>query len=88
VTVTTHIDRSFGPLKSAPPAPPNRLTPLRHTHPYIDRPIDGSIDPTNRMDGCVPMAYPKFAVAKAMTCISLCMSSRRFRDKYTAAKVV
>ena len=40
-----------------------------------------------RMDGCQPMAYPKFAAAKAHTCVSLGVSSRQFRDKYTAAKV-
>lgn len=38
------------------------------------------------MDGCIALAYGKFAIAKAMTCVSLGVSSRRFRDKYTAAK--
>lgn len=39
---------------------------------------------TQRMDHCLPSAYPKFAHAKAMTCISMKMSSRAFRDRYTA----
>lgn len=38
------------------------------------------------MDGCIALAYGKFAMAKAMTCVSLGVSSRKFRDKYTAAK--
>lgn len=37
-----------------------------------------------KMDGCAPVAYPKFALAKATTCVSLGVSSRRFRDKYPA----
>ena len=36
------------------------------------------------MDGCLPSAYPKFALAKASTCVSMQMSSRLFRDKYTS----
>lgn len=37
-----------------------------------------------RMDGCLPVAYPKLALAKATTCVSFGVSSRRFRDKYPA----
>lgn len=39
-----------------------------------------------RMDKCAPTAYPKFAQAKAFTCVSLGISTRVFRDKYTVAK--
>ena len=39
-----------------------------------------------RMDKCPPTAYPKFAQAKAFTCVSLGISTRVFRDKYTVAK--
>jgi uncharacterized protein GlcG (DUF336 family) len=35
-----------------------------------------------RMDGCPPVAYPKYAHAKATTAVSLGISSRKFRDKY------
>ena len=34
------------------------------------------------MDGCPPVAYPKYAHAKATTAVSLGISSRKFRDKY------
>lgn len=37
-----------------------------------------------RMDNCSPVAYPKFAIAKANTAVSLGMSSRKFRDKYAS----
>ena len=37
-----------------------------------------------RMDGCPPAAIPEFSFAKAYTCISMGLSSRAFRDKYTA----
>mmetsp|Transcript_13158 Transcript_13158/g.28467 ORF Transcript_13158/g.28467 Transcript_13158/m.28467 type:complete len:235 (-) Transcript_13158:251-955(-) len=44
-----------------------------------------------RMDGDVHAAYPEFSYAKAYTCVSLHVSSREFRDKYTrendAAKI-
>lgn len=39
-----------------------------------------------RMDKCAPTAYPKFAQSKAFTCVSLGVSTRVFRDKYTVAK--
>lgn len=39
-----------------------------------------------RMDDCAPAAFPKFAHAKACTCVSLGVSTRAFRDKYTIAK--
>ena len=34
---------------------------------------------------CAPSAYPKFANAKAFTCVSMGISTRKFRDKYTSA---
>ena len=37
-----------------------------------------------RMDGCPPAGIPEFSFAKAYTCISMSLSSRTFRDKYTA----
>lgn len=40
-----------------------------------------------RMDG-VAVAYPKFSQAKATTCVSLGMSSRKFRDKYVGSDPV
>ena len=36
------------------------------------------------MDGCPPAGIPEFSFAKAYTCISMSLSSRAFRDKYTA----
>ncbi len=36
-----------------------------------------------RMDNCPPTAYPKFAHAKAFTAVSLGISTRTFRTKYT-----
>lgn len=36
-----------------------------------------------RMDGCSPAGIPAFSFAKAFTCISMGLSSRAFRDKYT-----
>ncbi|KAM3577133.1 hypothetical protein VYU27_001050 [Nannochloropsis oceanica] len=46
----------------------------------------GHVISMQRMDNCAPTAYPKFAQAKAFTCVSLGVSTRVFRDKYTAAK--
>jgi uncharacterized protein GlcG (DUF336 family) len=46
---------------------------------------NGSIIVQKRMDGCCPAAIPAFSFAKAFTCISTGLSSRGFRDKYTAA---
>ena len=46
----------------------------------IDR--SGNIITMQRMDKCLPMGYPKFAIAKANTCVTLNCSSREFRDKY------
>lgn len=36
------------------------------------------------MDGCSMVGIPEFATAKAYSCIVMKMSSRQFRDKYTA----
>ena len=38
---------------------------------------------TKKMDGCTSPDIPKYATAKAYTCIASYMSSRDFRDKYT-----
>lgn len=38
---------------------------------------------SQRMDGCLPKAYPEFAYAKAYTALTMKTSSRNFRDKYT-----
>ena len=38
-----------------------------------------------KMDGCPPIAYPRYALAKATTAVSFGMSSRRFRDKYISS---
>jgi uncharacterized protein GlcG (DUF336 family) len=38
---------------------------------------------SKRMDGCSPVGYDKFALAKANTAIITRSSSRSFRDKYT-----
>lgn len=35
------------------------------------------------MDGCPPGAFPNYSMAKAFTAVSMGMSSRMFRDKYT-----
>lgn len=37
-----------------------------------------------RMDGCSPAGIPAFSFAKAFTCVSMGLSSRAFRDKYTS----
>lgn len=37
---------------------------------------------SSRMDNCSGLVYPKFALAKAFTAVSLGMPSRTFRDKY------
>ena len=34
-----------------------------------------------KMDDCLPFGYPKFAEAKAVTCVTLGCSSRAFRDR-------
>jgi uncharacterized protein GlcG (DUF336 family) len=36
------------------------------------------------MDGCPPSGIPAFSFAKAFTCVSMGLSSRAFRDKYTS----
>lgn len=46
----------------------------------IDR--SGNMITMQRMDRCLPMGFPKFAIAKANTCVTLGSSSRDFRDKY------
>ena len=38
---------------------------------------------TKRMDLCSPVGVPQFALAKAVTCCAMKISSREFRDKYT-----
>ena len=37
------------------------------------------------MDRCPPVAYPRYALAKAITAVSFGVSSRRFRDKYISS---
>ena len=44
----------------------------------------GIVVVSKRMDGCAPVGIPKFAFAKAYTCIVTKNCSRAFRDKYTA----
>jgi len=34
------------------------------------------------MDGCSSIGIPDFALAKALTCLAMKISSRQFRDKY------
>ena len=46
----------------------------------------GHIVVQKRMDGCAPIGIPEFALAKAWTCISMKMSSRAFRQKYSSAE--
>jgi len=37
---------------------------------------------SKRMDGCSSIGIPDFALAKALTCLAMKISSRQFRDKY------
>ena len=46
----------------------------------------GDVLVTKRMDGCSSKAIPEFSYAKAFTCVGMKISSRQFRDKYTADK--
>ena len=39
-----------------------------------------------KMDNCPPIAFPKFALAKAVTSVTLGISSRKFRDKYNSSQ--
>eukprot|EP01035_Chromulina_nebulosa_P017656 gene17656-23243_t len=39
---------------------------------------------SKRMDGCPSVGIPQFALAKASSCITLKVSTREIRDKYTA----
>ncbi|KAJ1429034.1 hypothetical protein B484DRAFT_449563 [Ochromonadaceae sp. CCMP2298] len=43
----------------------------------------GQVLATQRMDGCPSGALPKYAYAKACTAVSMGMSSRAMREKYT-----
>mmetsp|Transcript_30489 Transcript_30489/g.34752 ORF Transcript_30489/g.34752 Transcript_30489/m.34752 type:complete len:234 (-) Transcript_30489:283-984(-) len=44
----------------------------------------GSLIVSKRMDGCPPVVFPDFALAKATTGVVMGYPSRTFRDKYTA----
>ena len=37
---------------------------------------------SKRMDGCSSIGISDFAFAKALTCLTMKISSRQFRDKY------
>jgi uncharacterized protein GlcG (DUF336 family) len=43
----------------------------------------GNLVVSKRMDGCAPIGIPQFSLAKAKTCVTMKMSSREFRDRYT-----
>jgi len=45
----------------------------------------GNIIIEKKMDGCQTVGIPKFALTKAQACAVTKISSRAFRDKYTAA---
>merc|ERR1712032_1698700 len=47
----------------------------------------GSVIVSKRMDGCPPVVFPDFAVAKATTGVVMGYPSRALRDNYTANEV-
>ena len=46
--------------------------------------INAQVVVQKRMDGCTAAGIPAFSFAKAFTCVSMGLSSRAFRDKYTS----
>ena len=65
----------------------NRFPPIVVT--VLDESANALVQ--KRMDGNIHAAFPEFSYAKAYTCVTMNVSSREFRDKYTrdgdAAKI-